>query len=476
MNPLQNNGLGADGKAPGVESGATNSGGPTQVDLDAPGGVVWIARILEREGFSTWAVGGAVRDALSGGRPQDWDLTTAARPREIQRIFRRTVPLGMEYGTVGVIAKCGRMYEVTTFRRDIETFGRRARVAFADSLEEDLERRDFTINAVAWHPLTKEVRDPHDGMGDLARGLLRTVGEPERRLEEDRLRALRALRFAGRFSLRIENGTWRAIQASSGHLGNLSAERIREELWKVIDGETNPSRSLRLYAESGVLRALYPELERCRNVKGPSGGGDLWEFLLRATDAAPARRPLVRLAVLLHGIGYSQVEGGGVFGDDSELAGRSAAMARGLLRRLRASNADVDRVTHLIAQHRPLPGPVSSDADLRRWIRRVGRDYLNDLFRALFAICRAHTDTGDEGVRELRRLRSRVAAICRSSAALTIGDLCVDGSDLRKLGIPPGPLYGEILRDLLDRVTEDPSLNDRARLLELVARGLTGSG
>jgi hypothetical protein len=146
-------------------------------------------------------------------------------------------------------------------------------------------------------------------------------------------------------------------------------------------------------------------------------------------------------------------------------------MARDLLRRLRVSNADIDKVTHLIAQHTPVPAASSPDPELRRWIRKVGSDHLNDLFRLLFAIHRAR-GTGGEGERELRRLRSRTAAIRRSSAPLVIADLAVDGGDLRKLGIPPGPLYGEILRDLLDRVTDDPSLNEHDQLIELVERGL----
>src|SRR5690606_27017200 len=171
------------------------------VDLRPPGAVRWIARRLESAGFETWAVGGAVRDALRGEHPGDWDLATAARPGDVRRLFRRTVPIGIEHGTVGVLGKDGHLYEVTTFRRDVETFGRRARVAFADTLDEDLGRRDFTINAVAWHPLRGALHDPHGGVRDLREGVLRTVGDAAARFAEDRLRVLRALRFAGRFDL-----------------------------------------------------------------------------------------------------------------------------------------------------------------------------------------------------------------------------------------------------------------------------------
>jgi tRNA nucleotidyltransferase (CCA-adding enzyme) len=440
------------------------SGPESRIVLDAPEDVVWIARTLERQGFSTWVVGGAVRDELAGGRAGDWDLTTAARPSDVRRIFRRTVPIGIDHGTVGVIARSGRMYEVTTFRRDIETFGRKARVAFADGLEEDLERRDFTMNAVAWHPITHEVRDPHDGLRDLESKILRTVGDADRRFEEDRLRVLRALRFAGRFELAIEEGTWSAVRRSADKLGELSAERVREELWKVITGQERPSASLRLYATSGVLRYLFPELDRCRGVPGP-GGGDLWAHLLSAADHASWGKPIVRLAALLHGVGQPLAD------DPAQVPARSAAIARNLLRRLKSSNADTDRVTHLIAQLENVPDPTATDADLRRWVRRLGAEYLADMFRLLVALQRARGG-GTGGERELRTLFRRSRRLIRSRAPLSTGDLAIDGGDLKALGIPPGPLYGEILRDLLESVTDDPELNRKDVLLRIVSERL----
>jgi tRNA nucleotidyltransferase (CCA-adding enzyme) len=425
--------------------------------------VVWIAERLEGAGFRAWAVGGAVRDALAGAEPEDWDLATSARPGDVRRIFRRTVPIGIEHGTVGVIARSGRMYEVTTFRRDVETFGRRARVAFADTLEEDLDRRDFTINAVAWHPITREVRDPHGGMEDLRRGVLRTVGEPGHRFEEDRLRVLRALRFAGRFGLRVEERTWGAVRDSSKRLGHLSAERVREELMKVLSSPSRASASLRLYAESGVLGALYPELDACRGVP-PGESPDLWEIQLRAIDAVPATRPLVRLAALFHRAGWAAAP-------DLDPAARAAAggaLAREVLRRLRASNLEVDTVTHLVAQAEPLPLPSAPDPELRRWIRRVGPAHLDDLFRLLIAGCRASGGDGES----LLALRSRTRRLLRERSPLSVSDLPVGGADLARLGIPRGPLYGEILRDLLERVTDDPALNRAEILLEIVRKGL----
>jgi tRNA nucleotidyltransferase (CCA-adding enzyme) len=356
-----------------------------------------------------------------------------------------------------VIARGGRMYEVTTFRRDVESFGRKARVQFADTLDEDLERRDFTINAVAWHALTGELRDPHGGADDLRRGVLRAVGEPAERFREDRLRVLRALRFAGRFGLRVEAPTWEAARAAAPGLLQLSAERIREELSKCLL-LPRPSAALGLYADAGVLRELYPELERCREVRHPAG--TVWEHLLAVTDAAPVRRRELRLAALLHDLGLAD--------GHERHAERGAALARELLHRLKSSNALTDAVVHLVAHHESFPAAQASDAEVRRWVRRVGTENLRDLFR-LRAIDLAAGEH-PEGARapELAALLRRVMRLRRQGFPLSVGDLAIGGAELRQLGIAPGPRYGQILGELLERATDDPALNQREALLRLV--------
>jgi tRNA nucleotidyltransferase (CCA-adding enzyme) len=197
------------------------------VRLHVPAPVVRIAATLEDAGHETWCVGGAVRDALLGIPHLDWDLATAAPPPQVRRLFRRTVPKGIEFGTVSVFDDAGVEHEVTTFRRDVRTDGRHAVVEFGASLDEDLARRDLTINAVAYHPLRETLHDPFGGRDDLARRVVRAVGEPEARMREDRLRALRAIRFAARFDFQIEPRTWDAIRGSAPHLGRLSAERVK---------------------------------------------------------------------------------------------------------------------------------------------------------------------------------------------------------------------------------------------------------
>jgi tRNA nucleotidyltransferase/poly(A) polymerase len=439
----------------------------TKVRLDPPADVVGIARRLEEAGFSTWAVGGAVRDSLAGRRHTgDWDLTTAARPGDVRRLFRRTVPVGIEHGTVGVIGKDGRMYEVTTFRRDVETDGRHAKVSFSDTVEEDLTRRDFTMNAVAWHPLTGEVRDPHGGMDDLRRGVLRTVGEPSERFREDRLRVLRALRFAGRFGMRIDPATWDACRAVAPDLPRLSPERVREELLKLLREVERPSASLRLYQQCGALASLYPELERCVGTPDDAGE-DVWAHLLRTADELPRTRAPLRLAALLHDVGKPLVERApdGSFPRHAEAG---AAAARELLRRIRCSNAETDRVTHLVAQHAGVPTADAPRPEWRRWLRRVGPEHARDLLRLRIAACRARAAAAPGTVAFDRARLAAARRVMQERTPVAIGDLAIGGAELRGLGLPPGPLYGEVLKWLLEQVTDDPALNERETLLGMV--------
>jgi tRNA nucleotidyltransferase (CCA-adding enzyme) len=432
--------------------------------VESPGAVRWIARTLEAAGFETWAVGGAVRDALAGTTGGDWDLATRAKPVEVRKLFRRTVPIRMDHGTVGVLARDGTMYEVTTFRRDVETTGRHAVVAFAETLDEDLARRDFTINALAWHPLREELHDPFGGRTDLARGVLRTVGRPEERFAEDYLRVLRALRFAGAFGLRIEAETWRALTRAVPSTGLLSAERVREELEKVMGGTGLPSRALALYAASGALAYLYPELDAL--VGHPMDGHGGWfAWSLAVVDVLPARRPDLRLAALLAGIGEPERSTGA--GEAGRPPGERAFLrAAAVLTRLRASNARIAELAELSRWIARPPAPDASDASLRRWLARVERGRLRPLFRVWCAELRVDRERRgrwtDEAFGVLWR---RVRAIARSGAPLSLPEVVFTGRDLIRMGYAPGPHFGDVLDHLLDRVLENPEMN-RTALLE----------
>ena len=227
---------------------------------DIPEEVLEIARTLEQAGHEAWCVGGALRDHLLGDAHTDYDLATSAPPEAVQRLFRRTAAVGLRHGTVGVIDRARVMHEVTTFRRDVSTDGRHAIVAYGVTLEEDLARRDFTINALAYHPLRHEWRDPFRGAEDLARRVVRAVGEPAERFREDYLRILRALRFAARFGFPIDPATWAAALDAIEGLGRLSAERVRDEWFKGLTTARDPAELVRLWRASGAAGIWLPEL------------------------------------------------------------------------------------------------------------------------------------------------------------------------------------------------------------------------
>jgi tRNA nucleotidyltransferase (CCA-adding enzyme) len=419
----------------------------------------WITRMLEEAGHETWTVGGGVRDAILGRPSDEWDLATHARPGQVRRIFKRTVPIGMEHGTVGVLARDGTMYEVTTFRRDVETDGRHAVIAFAETLDEDLARRDFTVNAIAWHAIREELHDPYDGAGDLERHVLRTVGEPTERFSEDYLRILRGLRFAGRFSLHVESGTWEALCAGVDRLTGLSAERIREELLKVLSADPAPERALKLYAESGSLRVLYPELDalRRRPLPGGSRGATEWTLAVLSATHLPPGRPYLRLAALLRGV--------------------APPAAAALLTRLRLSNAQTDEVARLAAAA-PLPAADSSDVDVRRWLSAHGAARLNAVGRLDLARSRAASSLGlPDGTADAVAAWRAARAIRRTHPPLTLSDLALDGRGLIALGLRPGPEFGLILDELLSWVLEDPERNVEERLAaRVLSEHVTGAG
>ena len=445
----------------------TRRPGGAVMQLDAPRAVSEIARKLDQAGHDTWAVGGAVRDALLGLGGGDWDLATSARPDDVRRLFRRTVPIGVEHGTVGVIGTDGVLYEVTTFRRDVETGGRHAVVEFAHTVDEDLARRDFTFNAIAWHPIHDEVRDPFHGLADLKAASLRTVGVPAERFAEDYLRVLRGLRFAGHFVLTPEPATWQALKNAVPHLGALSAERIREELLKVLNRTPHASVALDLYERSGALAQLYPELQQLATLSAGDTGA-LWRRTLAGVDALPPSRPLLRLAALLHGIGMPaaaarDLRGGWRFTGHEVFGARKA---RELMERLKSSNADTEYVSTLVAKQSDLFPPDAPDAGVRRWLLHVPPRLVRDLFRLRIALWRAQpVARGDSDLVGRWRHAHRVLA---TNPPLDIGDLAIDGGDLKALGLAPGPQFGEILRELLDSVIDDPSLNERTKLLAMV--------
>jgi tRNA nucleotidyltransferase/poly(A) polymerase len=422
--------------------------------VNPPRAVRAIAERLEAAGFETWCVGGAVRDALLGHPHLDWDLATAATPDQVRKLFRRTIPVGLDFGTVGVLDDLGVMHEVTTFRRDVQTDGRHAVVEFGASLEDDLARRDFTINAIAVSPSTGDIRDPFGGQADLERKLVRAVGAPDERMREDRLRALRAIRFAGRLGFAIEDETWRAIVRSAPHLPRLSRERVKQELEKTVEQVACPSRALALWRESGALGSLVPVLE----------GQD--DVAFASADYVPApgrtRRPERVDARRLHRI-------------LSLFLGLDATRVRATLHDLRFSNADVRTMAKLAEYWTALFESVSTaltesapdDATIRRWAATTGRTQLAAFLRLAEARWDARRARGASApspahAHSVYRRALRIAY----RDPIELADLAVDGEDLQREGIARGPALGKILRLLLESVVEEPARNTRDQLID----------
>ncbi len=410
--------------------------------IEVPRAVCEMVERLEKAGFETWTVGGAVRDAVRGspGEREDWDLATRAHPRQVRRLFARTVPLGMEYGTVGVFGSDGVMYEVTTFRHDVITYGRKAVVAFAESLQDDLARRDFTVNAMAWHPGKRRLCDPHGGQNDLARGLLRAVGIPSERFREDYLRVLRGLRFAGALGFEVEPETWAGMIEAAPGIAKLSVERIREELMKVLAGP-RPSRALNLYRRCGAMEYVLPEIDR-----------PFADDALAAVDAVPRHDPAVRLTMLLlHGLGVAA----------------PPPTVSGLLVRLRFSNSDVEQIRSTFSGGlRPPRGVADDAAARRRWMAQTGKAALRHVFR----VWRAAGRIGTEREAAVELAIAAIEGDVDQAVPLSIQELAVAGRDLVALGWRPGPDIGRALRRLLEAVWEDSVPNDRTRLIEMAGR------
>src|SRR5437867_5652041 len=321
---------------------------PFPSTLPIPSEVLKIAKKLEDAGFETWCVGGAIRDNLLGVPNHDFDLTTAAPPPTVQKLFKRTVPVGIEHGTVAVLDAHNTPHEVTTFRKDIKTDGRHAVVEFGVSLMDDLARRDFTVNAIAYHPLRHEWRDPFEGAQDLERKLIRSVGDANWRFQEDYLRILRALRFSARFEFRIHPRTLEAAKANAQGLSQLSAERVRDEWFKGIRTAGRVSKLLTLWIDVGAARIWLPEI---RDV-----GGGMREAL-KGADKLP-RDPVLITAFL-------------------------ASDPASLLTRLKSSNKDIERGRAIGQWRDKYPDPKHISA-VRRWLSQVG-EHADDLLALLTA-------------------------------------------------------------------------------------------
>ena len=455
---------------------------PASIGEAIPEPVSALLRTLWAAGHAGYVVGGSLRDLLIGRPAVDWDLATDALPEETQALFPESI-YENRFGTVAVRQRRS-TYEITTFRSDHDyaDFRRPHRVAFGTSLDEDLARRDFTANAMAWgwtpardpepDPVPVPVPvlvDPFGGQVDIGGRVLRAVGDPIARFTEDALRMIRAVRLAATLDFSIEPATLAAIGDRAGLVEHLSGERIAAELGKLL-AAPRPSVGLRLMADTGLLRPIAPELADQRGVpQNKVAGEDLWDHAMRTVDAAQAH-PIVRLAALVHDIGKPATQADGHF-YGHEIVG--AEMARTLLDRLHEPRIVTERVSHLVRNHMFKYEPSWSDSAVRRFIGKITVDALDELFALREA---DNVGSGLEPAADgLEELRGRVAAELSAGPALDRSALAIDGNDLIvEFGLEPGPRLGRILDALVERVIEDPALNDEPALI-LLARDLVGS-
>mgnify|MGYP006272487699 CR=1 FL=1 len=431
-----------------------------------------------------YIVGGILRDSLLTAIEQghdtldlvqenDWDLATPLRPKEVMARLRsagiKAIPIGIEHGTVAALIN-GETIEITTFRHDVESIdGRHAVVRFADSLEEDLQRRDFTVNAFAMDVERGALIDLFGGIDDLCQRCIRTVGEPVERFHEDYLRMLRAIRFAAKLEGRIDDATHAAIQKTAPRITQIAAERIRDELMKML-GYPRPSHGFALMHETLLLPYILPELEAGFGCwQNRFHADDVAWHTLHTTDAVRPSEPLVRWMALMHDLGkvpkklFKPEKGDYVF-YGHQYASRK--IAKRTMLRLRFSNREIEKTTSVVEHHMYNLKPDLSDAAIKRFVRKLGRENVDDFLRMRMADRRGNrlNEPGYEKgifhfVRQLRRIE-------KAEEAMSLRDLAINGHDLMAMGLQPGPLFSLLLDRLLDEVLENPEANTREQLTE----------
>jgi putative nucleotidyltransferase with HDIG domain len=446
-----------------------------------PAPVREVAAVFAQNNSEVYLVGGALRDSLRGKAAHDYDLAVSADAALIQDLFRpirgaQVIPTGIKHGTVTLRYK-GLSLEITTFRTESDySDGRHPdTVAKAASIEEDLSRRDFTMNAIALElPRGKRIVDPFGGRDDIKRGVIRAVGEAAARFAEDGLRPLRALRFAAQTGFTVDEAVLKAIPDALCTTAKVSPERVRDEFDKTMMAAA-PLCALRYMEAAGLLRLILPELAVCRGVEQKGRHVfDVLDHSFYALEYAAAKGyPLpVRLAALFHDIGKPSTaaqdpDGNRTFYLHEQ---RSAEMTETLMRRLRYPNMLTRQVVHLVREHMFYYEDTWGDAAVRRFIIRVGEAALNDLF--MLRLCDTYAiSRNDPSPASLMPLRRRIETVLAKTVALSLKNLAVNGNDLIAAGVEPGKRLGIILDNLLQTVIDDPALNTRENLLT-IARNL----
>lgn len=427
-----------------------------------------IVKRLEDEGYQAYLVGGAVRDYLLGRDLHDYDLATDARPEEIKKVFKdyRILEVGKKFGTM-VLVLDGKNYELTSFRKEsgYSDYRRPDQVVFSKNLEEDLSRRDFTINAMAYGP--EGLVDPFQGQKDLKDKLIRAVGQADRRIEEDYLRALRAIRFSCQLDFNLDPDLLRAIAKKNSSLAYISMERINEEFSKILLS-SRPSKGLLLLREVGLLEKILPGMEKTYDFdqRNKHHSLDLFSHSLQVVDFCPKDLEL-RLAGLVHDLGkvesfFLGEDGQGHFYGHEKI---SANLARDLLTRLRYGKKTIDQVVLLVERHMD-GGNIYTEKSVRKLIRRLGRQTTLKLFSLQEADMMA--GTGQEGLENIRQARAIYDKIISEDLLVDTRQLAINGHDLIAEGFSQGRFLGQLLDHLTDLVIEGKLKNERPDILAYV--------
>lgn len=442
-----------------------------------PTSVQLVFNALYSEGYEGYLVGGCVRDSILGRRPKDWDVATDCRPEEMMRIFKKfgftVIPTGIKFGTISVkINETTAPIEITTYRTDIEypDGSRHPVVEYADTLEDDLMRRDFTINAMAYDPANQELVDPFNGQKDLGGKLVKAVGNAETRFKEDALRMLRAIRFAGVLDFHIDADTAKAIVNHAHLIKKVSAERIHEEITKILL-VPNPEEAITYLHGLGLLYYIIPELIEGQGMtQCGSHQHTVLGHNLRACIAVKPEKHL-RWAALLHDVGKPRS-----MTDDPE-SGRhfyghqmvSARLASHILKRLKFSNDERKRIVTLIENHMFVYDPDSKPSVARRLLNRVGLEAVYDLVELRKADRSATCPDRDGTIgSHADRLLRVIKEILEAEQAFKVSDMAIDGRDIMELlDVKPGKAIGEVKKKLFELVLENPELNTREQLLSL---------
>ncbi len=428
-----------------------------------------IIRTLQEAGYEAYIVGGCVRDAVLNKEPDDWDITTSAKPMEVKKLFDRTIDTGLQHGTVTVMfGKEG--YEVTTYRVDgkYEDHRRPNSVTFTSNLVEDMKRRDFTINAMAYND-AEGIVDHFHGVEDLESHVIRCVGNPSERFDEDALRILRALRFSAQLDFEIDENTKEAIRNQAEFLKDISAERINVELTKLLMSD-HPERLITAY-ELGVTRIILPEFDAMMETPQVNRhhAYNVGEHTVKVIKAVPKDKAL-RWAALLHDVAkpVTQTNDGEwdhFYGHNE----KGVDMAAGVLRRLKFDNATIDRVKRLVYWHDYGMGQVPKIKAFRKALNKMGKDLFEDYTYIKYADIMAQSNYHREDkLNNLEVLKEYYKEIVDKEQCVTIKELAITGRDLIDLGMKPGPMLGATLNMLLDKVLEEPELNDKEKLIGIV--------